>query len=160
MINFIQKNLVVLAMALAFTAGFSPAMASAQQAVELNGSVQVERTVTENGEERTVLSPPEQVVPGDKLMFSNSFRNGGAEPVEDFVVTNPLPKAVRLAEEDAAFEVSVDGETFGRLSDFSVASKTGESRPAQLSDVTHLRWTLERVEPGASGSLDYQAIVR
>lgn len=135
--------------------------AAAEEIVALTGDVKVERTVVENGTERTVLSAPEDVVPGDRLVFSTNYRNDSGEAIDDFVVTNPLPVAVVLAEYDPAFQVSVDGgNSFADLSALTVEDTEAGTRPAQVTDVTHIRWTLDRLEPGAAGSLSYNAFVR
>lgn len=134
--------------------------AVAQDRVALDSTVQVERQVSENGASRTVLSPPEGVVPGDRLLFSTSYANRGGEVAENFVVTNPLPTAVRLAE-DGDFDVSIDGgKTYARLSDLSVNDGELGPRAAEPRDVTHIRWTLASLAPGADGTLSYYAIVR
>jgi len=139
--------------------------ASAEDLVSLEGGVKVERTELVGGVEQTVLAEPTDVVPGDRLVFSTSYRNAGNEVVENFVVTNPLPGPVVLAQDDAAFIVSVDGgATYAALASLTVAdaaAATGAgTRAAQPGDVTHIRWTLARLEPGASGSLSYNAFVR
>lgn len=137
------------------------APAHAQSSVALESNVKVERTITENGEAQTVLAAPEDVVPGDRLVFSTQYRNDSGQVVENFVVTNPLPGAVVLAENDDAFEVSVDGgANFAPLAKLTVETDMEESRPALPRDVTHIRWTLARLEPGESGSLSYNAFVR
>lgn len=137
------------------------APAQAQSAVALQSDVRVERTVTDEGEARTVLAAPEDVVPGDRLVFSTQYRNDSGDVVENFVVTNPLPAAVVLADDDGLFEVSVDGgASFAPLAKLTVETDTAEARPALPSDVTHIRWTLARLEPGESGSLTYNAFVR
>ena len=141
------------------------ASASAEDLVSLEGEVKVERTELVGGVEQTVLAEPTDVVPGDRLVFSTSYRNAGAEAVENFVVTNPLPGPVVLAQDDPAFLVSVDGgATYAALANLTVADAdagTGPgTRAAQPADVTHIRWTLARLEPGASGSLSYNAFVR
>ena len=135
--------------------------ASAAEPVSLKGDVQVERTVTANGTTKTVLAPPTTVVPGDRLLFTTRYSNDGDKPVDSFVVTNPLPAPVRLAAEEAGYEVSVDGgRTFGRLAALTVADAAGVRRAAQLEDVTHIRWTLAHLAPRASGALEYHAVVR
>lgn len=137
------------------------APASAQDLVSLAGEVKVERTEVVGGVEQTVLAEPTDVVPGDRLVFSTSYRNAGNEAVENFVVTNPLPGPVVLAQDDPAFVVSVDGGTnYAPLAALTVADAAAGTRPAQPADVTHIRWTLARLEPGASGSLSYNAFVR
>ena len=138
-----------------------PTPAIAQEAVLLKGDVQIERTVSESGTTTTFLEDPASVVPGDRLLFTTSYKNQSDDAVEDFVVTNPLPEAIALAETGADFDVSVDGgATFGPLPELSVQSDEGSVRQATLSDVTHVRWVLERLEAGATGTLGYYATVR
>lgn len=154
-----KANLLAACALAAALLGPSPALA--EELVSLEGDVQVERTQTVDGVARTVLAPPTDVVPGDRLVFSTNYRNAGNAPVDNFVVTNPLPAPVVLAADDPAFEVSVDGGAhFAPLASLTVADAANGTRPAQPADVTHIRWTLARLEPGASGSLSYNAFVR
>lgn len=154
-------NLAVLAV-LALAAPLTGAHAQGAQPVELKGEVKLDKLVTEEGKSRHELVAPEVVVPGDHLVFSTSYRNTSAETIKDFVVTNPLPAGVMLASDDAAsLDVSVDGgKTWGKLAQLSVAPENGAARPAQPSDVTHIRWTIPAIKPGQQGTLTYLAIVR
>lgn len=141
----------------------TPALAAQEGPIALSGEVHaVVEIVADDGTTHVELETPGTIVPGDRLLFSTSYANTSTETVENFVVTNPLPAAVRLAPEvESGVIVSVDnGNTWGRLSELSVKSEDGSSRPAQHSDVTHIRWTLDRVEPGQSGRLEYLAIIR
>lgn len=135
--------------------------AQAAQPIELRGDVQVEKLVVENGKEKRVLVKPEVVVPGDRLIFTTAYRNVGAEAAKNVVVTNPIPPGVALAPLGAdQLEVSIDGgKTWGRLAALSVNGTAGP-RPAQAGDVTHVRWILPVLAPGASGTLSYNALVR
>lgn len=146
--------------AVAITAGAVPALAVAQP-VELKGDVKLDKLVTVGGQTQHVYSAPEVVVPGDRLLFSTAYRNAGTAPVKNFVVTNPIPAGVTLASEGAEMhEVSVDGgKTWGKLAALTVPAGTTR-RAAVPSDVTHLRWTLAVLAPGAQGSVTYNAIVR
>ena len=82
----------------------SPAAAQ-QKEIDLKGDVKLEKVVTnENGEETVELVAPDTIVPGDKLIFGTDYTNKGAQAVANFVVTNPVPKAVRLAP-DASEEI-------------------------------------------------------
>lgn len=142
-----------------------PAVAAAQNEspVTLSGDVKaVETSVDADGNETTQLVTPDVIVPGDRLIFGTDYANNGAEPVENFVVTNPLPAPVRLAPDAASdLTVSVDGgETWGTLSELAVTEEDGTSRAATHSDVTHVRWTLATIAPGESGRLEYPAIIR
>lgn len=130
--------------------------------VSLSGDVKVDRIVTENGQTRHVLLQPDKVVPGERLVFTTSYRNSGTKPIQNFVVTNPLPPAVILAEgTDAALVVSVDGGVhWGPLARLSLSDGKGGTRPAEPADVTHLRWTIPQIAPGETGTLSYFATVR
>ncbi|ATW02378.1 hypothetical protein [Sphingorhabdus sp. YGSMI21] len=134
--------------------------------VKIDSSIMVERTeISEDGESVTQLLSPSaiKVVPGDKLLVTNSYRNLGDEAVTGFVLNNPVHQAVTFVEalEDWAL-VSVDGgEIFGPLSSLSVADDEQGSRPAVAADVTHIRWVLPSpIEPGATGELRFRGTVK
>lgn len=159
MIKFITKIGAFAALSLAVPA----AAALAQQPVQLSGDVMVEKTVVDSeGNSSTELVKPDVVVPGDRLVFGTEYHNTGDEPVEKFVVTNPLPSAVMLADDaDPALVVSVDGgKTWGTLAELTVATGDMVTRAASAADVTHVRWTLAVVQPGEKGRLEYHAIIR
>ncbi|WP_379923288.1 hypothetical protein [Erythrobacter sp. R86502] len=154
-----------------FTMAFAAAIAlaaplSAQDTappVSLTGDVMAETVVVDaDGKERVELVQPTTIVPGAKLVFGTDYTSKSAEVVNNFVVTNPLPQAVRLAPDaDPALMVSVDGgKTFGALAALSVTNSDGTTRPAAHADVTHVRWVLASIAPGQSGRLTYPAIIR
>ena len=142
----------------------SASVAHAQeQPITLAGDVKaMVETVDDSGTVQIDLVEPGTIVPGDRLVFGTNYSNTGVEAVENFVMTNPLPAPVRLAPDaDPDLVVSVDGgSAWGRLSELSMVAEDGSSRPAEHRDVTHIRWTLAVVEPGASGRLEYPAIIR
>ncbi|MDT0506939.1 hypothetical protein [Novosphingobium sp. MMS21-SN21R] len=130
--------------------------------VVLKGDVLVEKKVVENGAETIKLVEPASVVPGDRLLFRTRYSNTGKSAVDAFVVTNPVPTAVTVAAPSTdALEVSVDGgKAFARLGQLSLADGKGGMRRAVATDITHIRWTIPQIAPGASGSLEYHAVVR
>lgn len=152
-------------LALIFTVAMAtPAAAQSGNAVSLNSDVLVERTSTDaQGRQQVTLEEPGVVVPGDKLVFVLRYRNNGAAPAGDFVVTNPLPTAVAFegAGDDRA-QVSVDGgRNWGALNALSVREADGTSRPAAARDVTHIRWAFAQPIPaGEAGRLMFRGIVR
>ncbi|MEX0341302.1 MAG: hypothetical protein AB3N06_01825 [Erythrobacter sp.] len=151
---------------------FAPILAAAMatgpvsaqdQSVALSGDVMLEKaTVGSDGSTTTELVEPTTIVPGDRLVFGTDYTNTSSETVENFVVTNPLPEAVRLAPDAPAdLTVSVDGgATWGTLSGLSIPVEGETPRPAEHADVTHVRWTLATVAAGASGRVEYPAIIR
>ncbi len=150
--------------------------------VKIDSKIMVERTeITVSGKSVTKLVDPAtvKVIPGDKLLFVNAYRNTGQSAVTGFVVNNPVHAAVALIEvvEDWAL-VSVDGgKSFGKLSELTVtetatvaataeettdtAAPVQTTRPAIASDVTHIRWILASpIAPGASGELRFRGVVK
>lgn len=163
-----MKLLIKLILACAAAASLAvPALPLAAQTnpnpITLSGDVKAVKIVTDaDGSQRTELVEPGTIVPGDRLVFGTDYTNTGAQVVTAFTVTNPLPAAVRLAPDaDPALEVSVDGgKTWGALAALDITSSDGTKRPAAHADVTHVRWVLASIAPGASGRLTYPAIIR
>lgn len=153
--------LLVAAAALAVPA--LPLAAQDSSPIVLNGDVKAVKIITDaDGKQRTDLVVPSTIVPGDRLLFGTDYANNGVDAVKSFVVTNPLPAAVRLAPDaDPALEVSVDGgSSFGVMASLTIANSDGTTRQAAHADVTHVRWVLASIAPGASGRLTYPAIIR
>ena len=142
-------------------ATFAPiSAANAQDTVALSGDVKVVKVIVDGTGTQETLVEPTSVIPGDRLVFTTRYSNSSKSQVDNFEITNPLPKAVLLAA-DGEFAVSVDGgNTFATLSALRVLAADGTSRPAALSDVTDIRWTIDAIAPGASGQVKYFASVR
>ena len=154
------KTAITFGLALALPTGAALAQS---QPITLEGDVKVVKTtIVEGGETQVELVEPTTAVPGDRLVFGTNYANSGSEPVADFVMTNPVPGAVRVAPDaDADLVVSVDGgKTFGRLAELKVGAEDGTVRSAAHADITHIRWTLAVVQPGETGRLEYPAIIR
>ena len=149
-------------MTVAAIATLPAAAHAAPGGVALHGDVKVETTTIVNGVEKTVLAVPKIVVPGNRLLFSTAYRNEGAAPVQNFVVTNPVPAGIAVAAPDAAnLIVSVDGgKSWGKLAGLTIKDANNTPHPAQATDVTHVRWTVASIAPGAGGSVAYHAVVR
>lgn len=146
-------------LAIVSTALCSPAMAQ-ERPVKLESTVHLVRPAEDGGQPQLVEAT--NVVPGDALLFTTSFRNEGANTVSDFVIVNPVPANLMLSEDAAAeTEVSVDGGSeWGRLGDLTIPDNTGEERPATARDITHLRWKFSEIAPGETGNVEFSAKVR
>lgn len=160
----ITKLMLACAAAVSLAAPVLPLAAQdTAQAVTVNGDIKAEKTVTgADGKPTVQLVEPESFLPGDRLVFGQNYANTSAEVVTNFTITNPLPEAVRLAPDaDPALELSVDGgKTWGRLAALSVTAADGSSRPASHADVTHVRWVIASIAPGASGRVAFPVIIR
>ena len=149
---------------LALLALLMPALAQAAEGVALVSEVFVERVeTTPEGSSVTRLMQPDVVTPGDRLAFVLRYRNDSGEPATAFVVTNPVPQSVSFAgTEDSNAVVSVDGgKTWGALSSLMVVQSDGTRRPAEIADVTHIRWAFAQPVPsGGAGELSFRGIVK
>lgn len=145
-------------------AALMPGQALAANQVALDNHVFVERVSTDaQGKQRILLEEPKVVVPGDRLVFVLNYRNAGAQPADKFVITNPLPDAVRFADAgDTRPLFSVDGgKQWGLLVDLSVPMTDGTRRAAQAADVTHIRWAFQNPIPvGGTGKLMFRGVVK
>lgn len=145
-------------------ATLAPAPAFAANQVALDNNVFVERvSIDASGKQRVLLEEPKVVVPGDRLVFVLNYRNAGGEPADKFVITNPMPSAVRfVGAADASPIVSVDGgKAWGALDTLSVIQPDGTRRPAQPADVTHIRWAFQKPIPaGGTGKLMFRGVVK
>lgn len=152
------------AAAVSLTAPVVPLAAQdAAPAVSVDGDIKSEKTTTDaDGKTRVELVDPASFLPGDRLVFGQNYKNTSADVVTNFVITNPLPAAVRLAPDaDPALEVSVDGgKSWGKLAALSVSVSDGTTRSATHADVTHVRWVLATIAPGTSGRVAFPVIIR
>ncbi len=176
----IVVGILTTGMVAAQAAQASPLQASIQAAdpranVKIESRVLVERTEQDaTGQTATKLYQPGdvKVIPGDKLVFINSYRNTGSTAVTGFVVNNPVHSAVAFTgvNEDWAM-LSVDGgKNYGELIGLTITemNKDGAesesvniTRAAQPSDVTHIRWSFDKaIAAGASGELRFSGIVK
>ena len=121
-------------------------------------------TVDETGRETIQTKPAERVVPGDRLAYVLRYENEGAAPADGLVLVMPVPSTIAYVpgtEGGGAPEQSVDGgQTFGTLAALTV-TEDGTPRPAEPTDVTHLRWRLAgSVAPGEAGEVSFRGVLR
>ena len=132
--------------------------------LQLSSDVFVERQIVRvDGSKTVVLEKPKLVMPGDSLVFIVKYKNAGSTTANNFVVTNPLPTAVTFdGTSDGLEVVSVDGgRSWGILGSLKVKKPDGSTRPAQRSDVTHLKWNLNQpLTAGAEGKLIFRGVVK
>lgn len=108
------------------------------------------------------LVPATKVVPGGEVVYEITFRNNGSQAATDVNIDNPLPRQLVYAGADSEpTAVSVDGgSSYGPLATLTVRGPEGATRPARPSDVTHLRWTIATLAPGAKGDVMFRAVVK
>lgn len=137
---------------------------AASPAVELTTKVWKEkRTASADGTTSVTLVSSPRAVPGDRLVYTISYRNRTTAPVAGIVVDDPLPAGVMFVAPvlgSASPELSVDGRTFGPLASLTKAGAPG-AQPATNEDVTHLRWRIPGATPaGGGGEVSFKAVLK
>jgi uncharacterized repeat protein (TIGR01451 family) len=140
-------------------------LAAQAAGVQLTNSVFKEvESKTAAGKTETKLVPAGVVVPGDKVLFIMGYKNAGAKPAGNVIITNPVPNEVQYirAQDGGEPVVSVDGgKTFGSLASLTIRNTDGSSRSARASDVTHVRWQITRtLTPGETGQVSFRGQLR
>ena len=126
---------------------------SASQTVETEKVV-----VAADGTETLIRTAAEAVKPGDRVVYSLNVDNDGFEPVTYLVLTMPVPSEIKFIEGSEAktgsvVTFSVDGgDSFMPRDALTVVTINGESRVADTSDISHIRWRV--AGPIAAGETD------
>jgi uncharacterized repeat protein (TIGR01451 family) len=145
-----------------------PALAAPKIAVSI---AQFREVVEAKGGARTTrMVPADAVSPGDVVEYVLTYANQGDEPATDANIDDAIPRGtVYLAGtatgEGAEITFSSDGgRTFApavKLTyEFRLPSGAVEKRVATPAEYTHVRFTLRKVAPGATGKVAFRVKVR
>jgi uncharacterized repeat protein (TIGR01451 family) len=104
--------------------------------------------------------------PGEKLIFTLSYKNKGNEKARNVNVDNPIPKDTVFIVgsgigKNSKMLFSIDGgKTYKApsLLKYQVTLSDGKKITKQASpdQYTHVRWTIDEVAPGAEGVVGFQ----
>jgi uncharacterized repeat protein (TIGR01451 family) len=144
----------------------SYASVRAEEAIQVTTTVQKEVVVeNDDGTQETQLVAADSVVPGERVVYTISFRNTGSEPAENVVITNPIARTLTYvagsaAGKDLEVEFSVDGgANFAPANELKVADN-GVERPATTLDYTHVRWVMRsELAAGGEGQATFAAVL-
>jgi len=158
-----MKSIVIAMLLLAIA---TTAVAQDQGHLNVRTVVQKEQvSVDEAGEAKTELVAADTVVPGEKVVYTITFRNIGDEPADNVIITNPISGDL-LYVDGSAFgpgtdiQFSIDGgKTFANPSELAV-TEDGVTRSAVAADFTHVRWVMQQeLAVGAQGTARFSAIL-
>ena len=129
----------------------------------------VERAViTEaaDGSEIITFQQTDEIAPGDQLRYLLTYSNEGEADATNVRLVMPVPSAVEMIEGSADMTGAIvtysinGGESFAARDALIIADETG-SRAADVSDITHIRWTLASAIPaGATGTISYSGVLQ
>lgn len=139
--------------------------------VDLATRAEVQRTVlNDKGEQVVVMvhAAKADVVPGDVVIFTTTYRNLGTEATDPgLVIDNPVPEHMEYVEKSSAgnnmtITYSVDGgKSFDVPSGLYVTDKDGKRRKARPADYTSIRWTMVKpLAPAVVGTVSFRAKVK
>lgn len=138
----------------------------AAEAIEVTTTVQKEIVVEkEDGSKETQLIAADSVVPGQRVVYTISFRNVGNEPADNVVITNPIAETLTYvagsaAGRDLEVEFSVDGGASFAPADELAVVDNGIERPATNLDYTHVRWVMRsELAAGGQGQATFAAVL-
>jgi uncharacterized repeat protein (TIGR01451 family) len=124
-----------------------------------------EVSVNAAGERETRLVSAETVIPGERVVYTITFRNISEGPADNVVITNPIDESLTYVEGSAFgpgtnVEFSVDGgNSFGTADQLTVVEE-GVERPADPRDYTHVRWVMQSdLAAGAQGMARFTAVL-
>ena len=131
---------------------------------------QLREVVEQKGGTRTTrMEPARSVAPGDVVEYVLGYANEGDEAATDANIDDAIPKgttylAGTASGEGAQVAFSSDGgKTFApavKLTyEIRLPSGAVEKRVATPAEYTHVRFTLKRVPPGATGKVAFRVKV-
>ena len=135
-----------------------------QSAIEITSEVnELIHVVDDQGNKQQKLIAAAEITPGDRILYTTSFKNNGAEASDNIVITNPIPVHTRYLDGSAKGEhciitFSVDGgRAWGDAKTLKVRQKDGQFRAATAADYTHIRWKYNRsLQPTEKKSISFE----
>ncbi len=146
----------------------SSAFAIAQEQAHLDVKTVVQKeevVITDDGERETRLVEAGTVVPGERVVYTITFRNVSDETADNVVITNPIDSNLTYVNGSAfgpgtVIEFSVDGGSTWGAPDALTVTEDGVARQAEANDFTHVRWVMQNdLAAGAQGMARFTAVL-
>lgn len=144
-------------------------VAFAKPQVEIKIVAEKEMAVIKNGQKSTKMVPVKKIASGETVQYTISYKNSGKEAAKDVVINDPIPEGTTYiagsATDKGKLTFSIDGgKTYNAapLVTYEVVAEGNrkEKRVAGTDLYTHIRWVIDRVEPGGSGKVSFKVKVK
>jgi len=150
--------------AILLSLAYCTATAIAQDNLEVNTVVQKEILVElDDGTTETDLVTADTVLPGERVVYTITYKNVGAAPAENVIITNPIADTLTYVAgsakgDGARIEFSIDGgQSFDTAQSLRI-DDNGVVRPATTKDYTHVRWVMQTtLAAGGEGQASFAA---
>lgn len=135
--------------------------------VQLRNVAEKEVTDTDaTGKTTTRRVPASKAAPGEEVIYTSTFRNIGAKPAGDIVVSNPIPPHTTYVGgsafgDNAVIAFSTDGgKSWAPADKLKVRTADGKERLAAVTDITHVRWSYRgELPPARESSVGFRVTV-
>jgi uncharacterized repeat protein (TIGR01451 family) len=153
-----------------FVLGLTMSAGAAFGAANLTGTLEAYRVVV-NDEGVEKFLPADNARPADVIEYRLVYTNTGDQPIQQVLITDPVPFGTRLLNPGARqtraakAEYSIDGGK--KFQPWPIlVKKTNEKGEEKLTEatpdmVTHIRWTLiEAIQPEGGVTLTYRTVIK
>jgi uncharacterized repeat protein (TIGR01451 family) len=152
---------LVMTLGLAGPAGGAPAQGSLQLKTIAEKEI---RVLKPNGEAEVRRVPAGKVIPGDEVIYTIEAKNLTDTPVENVVITDPVPEHTAYVAgtangSETTVTFSIDGgQRYDVPENLVVTQPDGTQRSALPSEYTHIRWEFTRaIDPGKTRLVRFRA---
>jgi uncharacterized repeat protein (TIGR01451 family) len=147
-----------------------PCLAVAKPLIAISVKAEMDVVVKEAGKSVTKRIVAKDVVPGDVIFYTVTYRNNGDEKATNAVIDNPISKATRYVDgsaygENEGITFSIDkGKTYNKptMLFYQITDKQGKTvkKIASPDVYTNIRWVIPVIEAGKQGTVGFKAIVK
>lgn len=143
-----------------------PLSAFADLTIQIKAEKEI--SVVKNGKKELKRVKSKSFEPGETIFYTISYKNTGKEEVTNAVIDDPIPKNTSYVQDSASgansdISFSIDGgKSYKRplMLTYEIKGKNGEIRQAKPEEYTNIRWTIAKVPPGGSGTVEFRAKVK
>ena len=144
-----------------------PAAPASTGNIEFKNVAEVEiETKNADGKVEKKRAPVQKAVPGTVIFYTSTFKNIGAKPAGNIVITNPIPANTTLVAAspycegmDIGYSTDV-AKTWAVADKLKVRGADGKERAAGLSDITNVKWSPKAdLAPSKVGEAGFRVVV-
>jgi len=149
-----------------------PCLAVAKPVIKMSVKAEMDVVVKEAGKTVTKRVQAKDVVPGDVILYTVTYRNDGDEKATNAVIDNPIPKDTRYVpgsaygEDEGGISFSIDkGKSYNKpsLLFYEITDKQQGKTVKKVASpdiYTNIRWVIPVIEAGKQGTVGFKAVVK
>ena len=143
------------------------AAAAAGPAITVEVIAEKEIVIEQNGKPVRKRIIADNIQPGEIIIYTLKYSNSGDSAARDIVINDPIPEKTRYIAGSAKGRhvvFSIDGGKHylkPSLLTYTYQGKGGieEKKVASPDEYTHIRWVIDEIDAGKSGTVEFQVQV-